>query len=103
MSAPSDTEVPSKTAQLTITSHISVGCEAGAQAVVCNVAKDGKPPFEAVVKIYDGLYYRFSHRITSLPRDVTAEGDKDYAAEAAAYRHLDSFGRASKVTPAYYG
>lgn len=100
---PSDTETPSETAQLTITSHISVGCGAGAQVVVCTVAKPSKPPFEAVAKIYDALYYRFSHSIASRPRDVTAEADKDYAAEAAAYKQLTSVGRASKVTPAYYG
>jgi hypothetical protein len=40
-----------------------------------------------------------------LPRDVTAEADKDYAAEAAAYKQLTitSAGRAGQVTPAYYG
>jgi hypothetical protein len=54
---PSDTEVPSEMAQLTITSHISVGCGSGAQVVVCTVAKDGEPPFQAVAKIYDALYY----------------------------------------------
>ncbi|KAJ0120031.1 hypothetical protein J7T55_000884 [Diaporthe amygdali] len=99
----SDTEIPLETAQFTITSHISVGCEAGAQVVVCTVAKDGKSPFEAVAKIFDALYYRFSHSIASRPRDVTAEADKDYAAEAAAYERLTSVGRASKVTPTYYG
>ncbi|KAH8742735.1 hypothetical protein F5883DRAFT_595330 [Diaporthe sp. PMI_573] len=99
---PSDTEVPSEMAQLTITSHIRVGCGSGAQVVVCTVAKDGEPPFQAVAKIYDALYYRFSHSVAMLPRDVTAEADKDYAAEAAAYKQL-SAGRAGQVTPAYYG
>lgn len=103
MTAPSDTEVPSETAQLTITSHISVGCEGGAQVAVCTVVKDGEPPFEAVAKIYDALYYRFSHSVASRVRDVTAEADKDYATEAAAYKQLTSAGRASQVTPAYYG
>lgn len=101
--APSDTEVPSETAQLTITSHISAGCEAGAQVVVCTVARHGEPPFEAVAKIYDALYYRFNHSIAMLPRDVAAEADKDYATEAAAYKQLTSAGRAGQVTPAYYG
>lgn len=97
------TEVPPEKAQRTITSHISVGCEGGAQVVVCTVAKDGEPSFEAVAKIYDALYYRFSHNLASRPQDVTAEADKDYAAEAAAYRQLTSAGRASQVTPKYYG
>lgn len=50
-----DTDTPSETAQLTITSYISVGCGAGAQVVVCTIAKPGKPPFEAVAKIYDAI------------------------------------------------
>lgn len=100
----SDTATPGETAELTITSHISVGCEAGAQVVVCTVAKPGKPPLEAVAKIYDALYYSFCHMLSSTrPRDVTCEADRDYAAEAAAYKQLSSAGRASKVTPAYYG
>ncbi|KAL1851003.1 hypothetical protein Daus18300_012737 [Diaporthe australafricana] len=103
--AASDTEAPPETAQLTVTSHVRVGCSGGAQIVVCTVAKDGKPPFEAVAKIYDALYYRFSHELDSRPRDVTAEADKDYTAEATAYKHIASAGsgRASKVTPDYYG
>lgn len=51
--APSNTEVLSETGQLTITSVIRVGCDPGAQVVVCTVAKDGEPPFEAIAKIYD--------------------------------------------------
>jgi hypothetical protein len=100
---PSNTATPSETAQLTIMSHISVGCAANAQLVVCTVAKPGKPPFEAVAKIYDALYYRFSHSMASRPRDITAEADKDYATEAAAYEQLTTIGRASKATPVYYG
>ncbi|CAN8099935.1 unnamed protein product [Discula destructiva] len=99
---PSDTGTPLETAMLSITSHVRVGCGSGAQIVVCTVAKPGKPPFEAVAKIYDALCYRFSHILDSVPRDVTAEADKDYAAEAAAYTQLTSFSRADKVTPAYY-
>lgn len=99
----SEIKIPSETAQLTITSHISVGCGSGAQVVVCTVAKDGGPPFQAVAKIYDALYYRFSHSLAMLPRDVTAEADKDYATEAAAYNQLTRAGRAGHVTPAYYG
>ncbi|KAL2283208.1 hypothetical protein FJTKL_10092 [Diaporthe vaccinii] len=101
--APSDTKVRSETAQLTITSQIRGGCEGGAQVVVCTVAKDGEPPFEAVAKIYDALYYRFSHSVASRVRDVTTEAGKDYTAEAGAYKRLTSVGRASQVTPAYYG
>jgi hypothetical protein len=52
---PSNTQAPKETAQLTITSHISVGCADGAQIVVCTVVKDSKPPFKAVVKVYDAL------------------------------------------------
>lgn len=100
---PSDTELLSDTAELTITSNISVGCGGGPQVVVCTVAKDGEPPFEAVAKIFDPLYYRFSHSIASRPRDVAAEADKDYATEATAYEHIASSGRAGKATPAYYG
>jgi hypothetical protein len=93
----------SETAQLTITSHISVGCGGGAQVVVCTVAKeDGKPPFKAVAKIFDALYYCFSHSIALRLRNVTAEADKDYAAEFAAYQHINSVGRAGKAAPAYY-
>ncbi|KAK7700971.1 hypothetical protein SLS64_010565 [Diaporthe eres] len=99
----SDTEVPPETARLTITSQIRVGCEGGAQIVVCTVEKDGEPPFEAVAKIYDALYYRFSHSVASRVRDVTTESDKDYTAEAGAYKHLTSAGRTGQVTPAYYG
>lgn len=69
--APSDTEVLLKTAQLTISSFIRAGCDTGAQDVVCNAAKVGEPPFEAVAKVYDALYYRFSHSIASRPRNVT--------------------------------
>ncbi|KAG6358338.1 hypothetical protein INS49_014222 [Diaporthe citri] len=101
--ASSDTEVQSEMAQLTIASHIGVGCDAGAQVVVCTVAKHGEPPFEVVAKIYDALYYRFSHSIASRPRDVTAEADKDYATEAAAYKQLTTAGKAGQATPAYYG
>lgn len=43
---PSNPEIISETAQLTVTSHISVGCGAGAQIVVCTVAKPNKPAFE---------------------------------------------------------
>jgi hypothetical protein len=100
---PYDTEIPLEVAQLIVTSHISVGCGSGAQVVACTVAKDGEPPFQAVAKIYDALYYRFSHSVAMIPRDVTAEADKDYAAEAAAYKQLTSAGRAGQVTPAYYG
>lgn len=100
---PSDRETPSETAKLTITSHISIGCGAGAQVVVCTIAKPDTPPFEAVAKIYDALYYRFSHFVASQPRDVTAEADRDYATEAAAYKQLTSASRANNVTPAYYG
>lgn len=100
---PSDSDLSSETAVLTITSHISVGCEGGAQIVVCNVVKDDKPPFEALAKIFDPLYYRFNHIIASQARDVTAEADQDYATEAAAYKQIKSAGRASKATPAYYG
>jgi len=83
-----DTEVPLalETAQLTITSHISVGCGGGAQVVVCTVAKeDGEPLFKAIAKTFDALYYCFSYSIASRPRDVTAKVDKDYAAESAVY------------------
>lgn len=59
--------------------------------------------FRVVAKICDALYCRFSHSIASRPRGVTAEVDKDYAAEAAAYEHMTSVGRARKVTPTYYG
>lgn len=99
----SDTETPSETAQLTITSYVRIGCGAGAQVVVCTIAKSGKPPFQAVAKIYDALYYCFSHSIALRPRDVTIQADMDYAAEVAAYQQLASVSRASEVTPAYYG
>lgn len=100
--APSDTEVPSETAQFTITSQIWVGCEGGTQIVVCTVEKDGQPPFKAVAKIYDALYYRFTHNIASRVQDITTKADKDYTAEAGAYKRLTSAERANQITPAYY-
>lgn len=89
---PSDTKTISETAHLIITSHISIGCRANTQVVVCIVAKPSKPPFQMVAKIYNAFYYRFSHSITSQPRDVTAETDKDYTAKAAVYKQLTSVG-----------
>lgn len=90
-----------QTAQMIVTSPIRVGCESGAQIVICTVSQAGKQPFQAVAKIFDALYY--CCRRGAGPRDVTAEADKDYATEAAAYKRLADAGETGVSAPKYYG
>ncbi|KAH8747219.1 hypothetical protein F5883DRAFT_699736 [Diaporthe sp. PMI_573] len=92
-----------QTAQLTITSYIRVGCGHGTQIVRCTVAQPGKPSFQAVAKIFDALYYRFTHDVARRPRDVTAQADMDYTGEVAAYKRLLSVGETGKSIPKFYG
>lgn len=100
--APPDTRI--ETAQLAITSYIRIGCAARAQLVLCTLTRDdGEPPIEVVAKVFDALYYRFSYELAPRPRDVVAEADKDYAAEAAAYEQLASAGATGQFAPKYYG
>lgn len=81
-----------KAGQLVTNSPIHVGCGGRAQLVACTVTPHGEPPFRAVTKIFDALYYRFSYELAPRPQDVVAEADKDYAVETAAYRRLASVG-----------
>ncbi|POS69058.1 hypothetical protein DHEL01_v212548 [Diaporthe helianthi] len=92
-----------QTAQLTITSYIRVGCAHGAQIVRCTVTPPGQPSFQAVAKIFDALYYRFTHGVARRPRDVTAQADKDYTREVAAYKRLMSVGETGRGVPKFYG
>lgn len=92
-----------QTAQLTITSYIRVGCGHGAQIVRCTVAQPGKPLFQAVAKIFDALYYRFTHDLARRPRDTTAQADMDYTREVAAYSRLMSIGETGRSVPKFYG
>ncbi|KUI55617.1 hypothetical protein VP1G_03076 [Cytospora mali] len=92
-----------ETAQLTVTSYIRIGSASGAQVVVCTVEQPGKPPSQAVAKIFDAMYYGFADDPAPYPRDVTARADMDYAAEAAAYHLLASIGETGASAPAYYG
>ncbi|KAJ0108853.1 hypothetical protein J7T55_011347 [Diaporthe amygdali] len=100
--APSQAE----TTQLIINTPISVGSADGAQVVTCSITPDAETAgqsFQAVAKIYDPLYYRFSEWIAHEPRDVVIEADKDYSREAAAYEYLQKTGQTGSFAPAYYG
>ncbi|CAJ2513196.1 Uu.00g013150.m01.CDS01 [Anthostomella pinea] len=92
------------TANLTVIKTISIGNARGAQLVACRVApQDGKPPYSAVAKIYDALYYPFSDYIIRAPIDVVDMADEDYSREAAAYEHLKTRGSTGSFAPAYFG
>ncbi|KAG8167935.1 hypothetical protein KVR01_003624 [Diaporthe batatas] len=95
---------PPETARLTVHAPMSVGCHRGAQVVACSVTPHGGgEPFQAVAKIYDALYYRFTESYADAPRDVVREADGDYSREAAAYEHLQATGQTGSFAPAYYG
>jgi hypothetical protein len=99
---PSQAEI----AQLTINTPISVGSARGAQVVTCSVSPHGEAsgePFQAVAKIYDALYYRFSESLANEPRNVVTQADKDYSREAVAYEYLQETGQTGAFAPAYYG
>lgn len=104
---PLDTPPPppsqAETARLTVHTPISVGSDRGAQVLTCSVTPHRGEPFQAVAKIYDALYYRFSESHANAPRDVVAEADGDYSCEAAAYEHLQATGQTGSFAPAYYG
>ncbi|KAL2198118.1 hypothetical protein P885DRAFT_59752 [Corynascus similis CBS 632.67] len=73
-------------------------------AVVDGRGPVGDTSFQAVAKIYDPLYYSFSHKdVSSVPCDVTRFADQDYSREAAAYEHLDAVGQAGSIAPKYFG
>lgn len=98
----------SDSAQLVIKTPISVGSARGAQVVSCSITTHGDTlgqTFQAVAKIYDALYYRFSESIAHEPRNVVSKADEDYSREAAAYEHLQATGQTSAgaFAPDYYG
>ncbi|KAL2137239.1 hypothetical protein VTI74DRAFT_6450 [Chaetomium olivicolor] len=70
----------SPSATLTITGTLAVGDERCAQLVVCSVAPNtSQPPFEAVAKIFDALYYAFESRDAAhVPSNTTKQADVDY-------------------------
>ncbi|AEO68851.1 uncharacterized protein THITE_14952, partial [Thermothielavioides terrestris NRRL 8126] len=95
-------------ATLAITGTLAVGDERGAQLVVCSVAPEtSEPPFEAVAKIFDGLYYPFECRHAAhVPTNTAKEADVDYTHEAAALGHLHKArqsGRTGLCAPKYFG
>lgn len=90
-------------ASLTITSYIRVGCGHGAQIVRCIVTQPGKKSNQAVAKIFDPLYYRFTHDLARRPRDVMSQADMDYTREVAAYERLMSVGEAGRRVPEFHG
>jgi len=92
---------------LSVTCDLAVVDGRGAQLVLCTIkpkAPAGHPPVQVVAKIYDPLYYSFSHKdIPSVPCDVTRFVDEDYSREAAAYEHLQAVGQAGSFAPKYLG
>lgn len=77
----------------------------GAQLVVCSVVpKAPQPPFEAVAKIYDALYYSFeSKEVGHIPCNTAWKADVDYTHEAAALDHLRKVGHSGLTAPEYFG
>lgn len=95
-----ETATNEKAQTLEIMDEIRVKEDGGAQVVVCRFSGLRQA---VVAKIYDPLYYGFADRwLSSQPRDVTYEADKDYALEVAAYSELnDQFGGTD--IPEYHG
>lgn len=94
------------TAQLTLITPISVGSNRDSQVITCSITSHGEvpgQPFQAVAKIYDALYYRFSKSFAIAPLDVVTQADEDYSREAAAYEYLQETGQTGSFAPAYYG
>lgn len=95
-------------ATLAITGILAMGDERGAQLVVCSVApKTSQPPFEAVAKIFDALYYPFESRVAAhVPSNTAKQADVDYTHEAAALGYLRKArqsGRTGLCAPKYFG
>lgn len=92
---------------LSVTRELAVVDGRGAQLALCTIKPKGPAghtPFQAVAKIYDPLYYFFSHKgVPSAPSDVTRFADQDYSREAAAYEHLQAVGEAGSFAPKYFG
>jgi hypothetical protein len=92
---------------LSVTRELAVVDGRGAQLALCTIKPKGPAgdaPFQAVAKIYDPLYYSFSHKdVPSVPCDVTRFADEDYSREAAAYEHLQAVGQAGSFAPKYFG
>lgn len=107
LTTPTATSTPEscqdQTAQLTITSYIRVGCGHGAQIVRCTVMQPGKPSFQAVAKVFDALYYRFTYELARRPRDVMAQADMDYTREVAAYKRLMPVGKTGRSVSNFFG
>jgi hypothetical protein len=99
---------PSPRAILAITGTLAAGDKRGAQLVVCSVApKTSQPPFVAVAKIFDALYYSFESRdVSHVPRNTAKQADVDYTHESAALHHLDKArrnGQTGLAAPKYFG
>ena len=94
-------------AVISITKSIAIGNGRGPQLALCAVTPEDvpgyQPPFAAVAKIYDALYYPFTNSMIPRPADVCLEADGDYSREAAAYEHLNSVGLSGGFAPEYYG
>ncbi|KAH6855074.1 hypothetical protein B0I37DRAFT_363867 [Chaetomium sp. MPI-CAGE-AT-0009] len=92
---------------LSVTRELAVIDGRGAQLALCTITPKssvGHEPFRAVAKIYDPLYYSFSHKdFPSVPCDITWSADEDYSREAAAYEHLQAVGEAGPIAPEYFG
>jgi hypothetical protein len=107
---PLDSDPPSQihpeTASLIITAPTVIGSAHGAQIATCTIVPQngtGSKPLQAVVKIYDALYYRFSMSLINEPRDVVLQADQDYSREAAAYEFLQRVGQTAAFAPEYHG
>ena len=94
-------------ANLSITRSIAIGNGRGPQLALCTITpqdvSEHRPPFTAVAKIYDALYYPFINSMIPRPSDVCLEADGDYSRETAAYEHLSGVGLLGGFTPDYYG
>ncbi|KAH6854968.1 hypothetical protein B0I37DRAFT_304292 [Chaetomium sp. MPI-CAGE-AT-0009] len=93
------------TATLAITGTLAVGDGRGAQLVICSIApKASQPPFEAVAKIFDALYYSFESReVGHVPSNTAMQADVDYTHEAAALGHLCNMRQTGLTAPEYFG
>lgn len=91
-------------AQITVKRTITIGNSRPGQIVECEVKpiEPGKPPFTAVAKIFDALYYPFIHEYGGRA-DVSRMADQHYSCEAAAYEQLHKAGLTGGFAPEYYG
>ncbi|KAI1326847.1 hypothetical protein F5Y16DRAFT_373591 [Xylariaceae sp. FL0255] len=95
-----------RSAVFTITQTIVIGNARGAQLVSGHLQECGQEETHLVTaKIFDSLYYPSCDNLVNIPRDVVRLAERDYAREAAAYRHLDATESLQKpgFAPKYYG